>query len=365
WKPCQLYSRSFCRRQRMGGQRKRAAAAALSPRIAEILLAGRNLGAFRAAGTLGLGDARLLAAESTQIIELGAANFAAANHLDRVDHGRVEREHALDALSVRNLAHREVLVDAAARTADADAFVSLHTRLVAFDDLDVDQHRVARLEVGNVLARRELLDLLLIELLNDIHCEFSVGSASNRRAVFVWSEWVGELVLQSFRLVTLWIRAVFRRFADLVCRPEVGAAFRREALRLRLAPRLDLGVVPGGEHLGDRLALKNRWPGVLRVFEQPVSETFLGGGGFLPHDGGEQAHAGIQQCKCRDFAAVQNEIAKRYFLEAAHLDQALVDTFKACAHNDNSQSARKLCGPALPEGQPAWTHQQTRTRVMR
>jgi len=33
WKPCQLYSRSFCRRQRMGGQRKRAAAAALSPRI--------------------------------------------------------------------------------------------------------------------------------------------------------------------------------------------------------------------------------------------------------------------------------------------------------------------------------------------
>ena len=97
----------------------------------------------------------------------------------------------------------------AARAADADAFVGLHAGLVAFDDLDVDQHGVARLEVGNVLAGRELLDLLFIELLNDVHCEFSVGSASNRRAVFVWSEWVGELVLQSFRLVTLWIRAGF------------------------------------------------------------------------------------------------------------------------------------------------------------
>jgi hypothetical protein len=45
--------------------------------------------------------------------------------------------------------------------------------------------------------------------LNDVHREFSVGSASNRRAVLLWSEWVGELLLQSFPLVTLSIQADF------------------------------------------------------------------------------------------------------------------------------------------------------------
>ena len=47
-----------------------------------ILLACRSLGAFRSAGTLGLGDARLLAAESAQIVKLGAADFAAEDQLD-------------------------------------------------------------------------------------------------------------------------------------------------------------------------------------------------------------------------------------------------------------------------------------------
>ena len=70
-----------------------------------------------------------------------------------------------------------------ARAADADPFVGLHAGLVALDDFDVDQHSIAGLEVGNFLAGREPFDLLFIELLNDVHREFSVGSASNRRAV--------------------------------------------------------------------------------------------------------------------------------------------------------------------------------------
>ncbi len=75
-------------------------------------------------------------------------------------------------------------------------------------------------------------------------------------------------------------------------------------------------MIARGEHLGDRFALKNGRPGVLGVFEQPVRETFLGGGSFLAHDAGQQAHAGIQQRKRRDFAAGQNEVAKGYFLKA-------------------------------------------------
>ena len=50
---------------------------------ARLLLFPRgSLDSFGPTRTLRLGDARLLAAQSAQIIELGAADFAAADHLD-------------------------------------------------------------------------------------------------------------------------------------------------------------------------------------------------------------------------------------------------------------------------------------------
>src|ERR1043166_3260921 len=116
-----------------------------------------------------LDDAGRLAAPSAQVIELGAAHLAAAHHLDRVDHRRIEREHALDALAIRDLANRDVLVEARAGAADADALVGLDAALLALHHLDVDEHRVARLEVGNLLAGGKLRYLLLFELLDQVH----------------------------------------------------------------------------------------------------------------------------------------------------------------------------------------------------
>src|SRR3954463_12169614 len=104
-----------------------------------------------------LGDTRRLAAQVAQIIQLGAAHLAAAHELDRVDHRRVQREHALHAFAIRNLADREALVDPAARTADADALVSLNTGALAFDNLDVDDDGVARFEVGNLASGGQLV----------------------------------------------------------------------------------------------------------------------------------------------------------------------------------------------------------------
>ena len=100
-----------------------------------------------------LGDARRLAAAIAQIIELGAAHLAAADHLDRVDVRRIDREDALDALAVGNLADGEALVEAAAGPRDADAFIGLHAGALAFLDLDVDDDRVARLEFRDRLVR--------------------------------------------------------------------------------------------------------------------------------------------------------------------------------------------------------------------
>src|ERR1700676_2156836 len=94
-----------------------------------------------------LGDAGHFAAQAAQVVELGAPHLAAANELDRIDHRREQREHALDALAVGNLADREALVQAVAGAADADALVGLDAGALAFDHLDVDDHGVARLEV--------------------------------------------------------------------------------------------------------------------------------------------------------------------------------------------------------------------------
>src|SRR5262249_8390812 len=116
-----------------------------------------------------LDDAGGFAAPAAQVIELGAAHFAAAHDLDRVDHRRIEREHALDALAVGNFSYREVLVEPAAGAADAHALIGLHTAAVALDHLDVDEHRVAGPEGGDFLAGGQAADLLLFELFNEVH----------------------------------------------------------------------------------------------------------------------------------------------------------------------------------------------------
>src|SRR5260370_31067418 len=90
-----------------------------------------------------LDDAGRLAAQIAQVIQLGAAHLAAAHHRDRVDHRRHHGEYAFHAFAVGNLANREALIEPAAGAADADTFIGLHARTVAFDDLDVDDHGVA------------------------------------------------------------------------------------------------------------------------------------------------------------------------------------------------------------------------------
>ena len=93
-----------------------------------------------------LDDAGRLAAQVAQVIELRAADLAAAHDLDRVRSSANDREDALHALAVGNLADGEALVQAAAGAGDADALIGLDAGTVAFADLHVDDDGVARLE---------------------------------------------------------------------------------------------------------------------------------------------------------------------------------------------------------------------------
>src|SRR5207253_1501723 len=88
-------------------------------------------------------DARRLARALAQVVQLGAAHVAAALHFDGRDQRAVDLESALDAFAAADLAHDEAGVQAAVALGNDDAFVGLHALAAAFDDVDIDDHRVA------------------------------------------------------------------------------------------------------------------------------------------------------------------------------------------------------------------------------
>src|SRR5690606_39736669 len=125
-----------------------------------------SLGFFFVVGDFG--DPGGFAAAVAQVIELGAADAAAADDLDRIDVGRIEREDALDALAEGNLADGERRAErVAALAGDADAFVVLHARARAFRHLVADADGVARLEVRDGLA--ESGNLLGLQFRDQVH----------------------------------------------------------------------------------------------------------------------------------------------------------------------------------------------------
>jgi len=102
-----------------------------------------------------------LANALAQVVQLGAADLAAAHHGDVGDVRRVEREHALDALAEGDLADRERGAELLAVLArDADALVVLHPRAGALGHLVADAGR------DHVLARQQIGGRLLENVAN-------------------------------------------------------------------------------------------------------------------------------------------------------------------------------------------------------
>src|SRR5207253_1482434 len=105
-------------------------------------------------------DPRSLARQIAQVIELGAAHAPAALHGDLADGGTIGLEDPLDALAVRDLAHRERGVESAVAARDHDALVGLDALAVALHHLHLHDHGVARLEVRDLAGHALLLDFL-------------------------------------------------------------------------------------------------------------------------------------------------------------------------------------------------------------
>ena len=86
-------------------------------------------------------------------VQLGPPDLAAAGRHDIEHVGRMERELPLDALVAHDPPDGEALIDAAAFAGDDRAGENLRAGLVAFLDPAMDVHRIAHLEVRDLLLQ--------------------------------------------------------------------------------------------------------------------------------------------------------------------------------------------------------------------
>jgi hypothetical protein len=109
--------------------------------------------ATRGFGSHGRKNARLLFALSetsgfalqiTEIVQLGATYAAGPDHIDVIDHARVQGENAFYALAERDLADRHRSAHPGIVAGDNSAFEGLEPFLIAFLNFDVNADRVTR-----------------------------------------------------------------------------------------------------------------------------------------------------------------------------------------------------------------------------
>src|SRR5690606_32755962 len=104
----------------------------------------------------------------TQVVQFRTTNFTATNNVDRVDVGRVQREHTFHTFAERDFTNGERRSQSrAATTADDNAFVVLDTRAGALGHFEANANGVASFEIRNGLA--ESCDLLGFDLGDQVH----------------------------------------------------------------------------------------------------------------------------------------------------------------------------------------------------
>src|SRR6516225_5701327 len=188
---------------------------------------------------LPLGNARRLAAPPAQIIELGAPHLAAPDDFDGIDHGRIEREYALDPLAVGDFAYREILVEPGTGPPDAHALIGLDPGTLTLDHLVVDQNGVARRELRNILAGGKLGHLLLFELLNEVHGSTPWATPVGKTCAF-WFFSSGELLRQGSRFVTVWrsgaSRSPHERSEMRGSKPRISPVFAKASTGMHVSP---------------------------------------------------------------------------------------------------------------------------------
>ena len=116
-------------------------------------------GCFPAGADLFL-DSGGLACALAQVIELGTADMSAPLNRYLLDARRMDKENALYADALKNAAHGQSRVYAAAMSLDDDPFVALRPLLTAFPDFDEDFDRIADVDARQIFLQKRGFDLL-------------------------------------------------------------------------------------------------------------------------------------------------------------------------------------------------------------
>src|SRR5690606_24457524 len=98
-------------------------------------------------------------------------NLAAADDFNGLHQRGVDREHALHAFAVGDLADGEALLEARAGAGDADAFIGLYAGAGAFGDTHLYTHGIAGLELRELSLCFNLGGLFGLELTDNVHRE--------------------------------------------------------------------------------------------------------------------------------------------------------------------------------------------------
>jgi len=109
-------------------------------------------------------QARRLALQLAQVIQLGAADATLAQYFDRTDGWRIDREDALDSNSKADAAHRETCARRFSTDFDHDAFERLDAFLLTFAlfQADMNPDCITRPQRRQVFAY-----LCILKFLND------------------------------------------------------------------------------------------------------------------------------------------------------------------------------------------------------
>jgi len=105
-----------------------------------------------------------LANALTEVVKLGAADFATVGDFDLGDTWCVERKDALYTFAVGNLTDGESGIQADTTTCNHETGKDLDTLFVTFLNAAMNLDGVAYVELGDVL-----LHLLLLDLFDDVH----------------------------------------------------------------------------------------------------------------------------------------------------------------------------------------------------
>src|SRR4026209_1903930 len=261
-------------------------------------------------------DARCLAGAVAQVVELCAAHVAAALHGDRAERRAVGLEHALDALAVRDLAHGERGVEPAVAARDHHTLVGLDTLAVAFFDFYLDDDGVARAEV-----RHLALHALSFERGND------VGHGST----------LSQLLFSCLKPRRILLRRIFLEQPPLLARQltrvqQIRAPCARAPQRVPSPPALDLGVVAREQHRRHRPSFPHLGPRVVRPVEEPGRKRLVFRRLRTTKRARQQSCHGVDQHQRRQLTTGEHQVAYRYGLVDAALDEALIHALVPPGH---------------------------------